>query len=150
MKIADIVRIKPKNVSDSNVQLCNYWWNNTANTAGWVHIKTNILWKSSIMFHLHLEGYNYGKQRAIDTVFTGYTYSGWNGVNNAYMVDYADGVQSQAIYISSDNYVCLRLYQNTWYYAGFVINAMFPCPSGRGHLFDVQAVILNQQDGNHY
>ena len=150
MKTADDVRITPKNVSDKNYQLGKYWYNTTTNSGGYIHLKTNIANQSSVMFHIHLEGYNYGRQRAIDSVFTGYTYSGWAGVNNQYMVDYAGGAVAQEIYISSDNYVCLRLYQTTWYYAGFLIHAMFPCPSGRGHTLEISAVDFNQNDGSHF
>jgi hypothetical protein len=63
MRIADDVRITPQNVSDKNVQLGKYWYSTTYNGAGYVHLKTNILNKSSVMFHIHMEGYNYGRSR---------------------------------------------------------------------------------------
>lgn len=150
MNIADDIKIIPKNVSESNVQLGKYWYNTTENIGGYVHLKTNIPNQSSIMFHIHMEGYNYGRARAIDSVFTGYTYTGWLGVDNQYMVNYTDGCTAEAIYISSDGYVCLRLYANTWYYAGFLVHAMFPCPSGRGHTFEISAANLNQNSGSYY
>lgn len=150
MKIADIARIKPKNVSESNVQLCNYWYNTTYNGAGYVHLKTNIANQSSVMFHIHFEGYNYDKAQSIDSVVTGYTYSGWPSIYNQYMVNYTGGVTLESTYISSDNYVCIRLYASSWYYAGFVINAMFPCPSGRGHVLEITDNNLNQNSGSHF
>lgn len=150
MRIADDVRITPKNVSDKNYQLGKYWYNITTNSGGYLHLKTNIANKSSVMFHIHFEGYNYGRARAIDSVVTGYTYSGWNSVLNQYMVNYAGGVSVESTYISSDNYVCIRLYTTSWYYAGFLVHAMFPCPSGRGHVLEITDTNFNQNNGSHF
>lgn len=159
MKIANELKIQPKNISDVyNYQMGKVWINTTINSGGYMHMKTNIPNKSSIMFHIQAEGYNYGKQRPIDSVWTGYTYSGWDDVLNAHARDYADGIDIQRIwnspvkfgtYISSDNYVTLVAYSTTWYYAGFLLHAMFPCPSGRGHDFQVTAHTL-QQTETHY
>ena len=56
MKIANELRIQPKNISDVyNYQMGKVWINTTANTAGYMHMKTNIPNKSSIMFHIQAE-----------------------------------------------------------------------------------------------
>ena len=153
MKITDNVKIKAKNTSESNIQMCSAWINTTSNTSGYYHMKTNITKSSNIMYRIHAEGYNYGRGEAIDSTWTGYTYSGWTIIDNGRARDYTNGIDAQrgwsspvkfGSYYSTDNYLCIAAYATTWYYAGWVLHAMFPCPNGRNHNFSIIEHSLQQ------
>ena len=138
MKIFDNLDIKPKagtNLDKSTMQLCRAWYNSTASTPTWIHIKTNIPKGSGIMYAIHAEGYNYGTARSIDCVWTGYTYGPWgNSINNrTQYTEVSNGLDAQDQYYSTDNYLVLTANASSFYYIGFVMHAYFSqgsMPSG--------------------
>ena len=116
----------------------------TGSSARFHHIKTNIAGSSNIMYHIQAEGYNYGTSQPIDCVWTGYTWSGWSGqVHNASQKTFYPGMTAHSMYMSSDGYVVLVGDHIDAYYTGYIINAMFPCPSGRWHTFEVLSIQIS-------
>ena len=99
-----------------------------------IHIKTNIPTKSSIMYKIQVEGYNYGDSKIINSEAVGYTYNhpSNNCIFRGSVIDYASGI-TLTQYCSSDNFVVLKLTMNSHYYLGFSASASFLNPSGWWH-----------------
>lgn len=112
----------------------------------YVHIKTNIAQQTYIMPMIELIGYNYIQAQPIRMAFVIYTYayliSNWqNGYN---------GVQGNGVYISSDGYVCLRVYSSNLYYVGFSMDAYSVAGAGAQVEIGILAMSANNTAGNFY
>eukprot|EP00040_Diaphanoeca_grandis_P039778 m.260120 g.260120 ORF g.260120 m.260120 type:complete len:402 (-) comp39252_c0_seq1:65-1270(-) len=95
-----------------------------------VHMKTNIRVRSSVMYTIDFEGYNYGTSRHIKNSATGYTYSGWSCTGSQSYRNYGDAAGISA-YCSQDGYVSFQLtLYGSAYYAGFKTTASFLNPTG--------------------
>lgn len=124
--------------------IANFW------DGGWglqyVHIKTTIPQQSYIMPMIELIGYNYITAQPIRMAFVIYTYdyliSNWE---NAY-----SGVVGNGVYISSDGYVCLRVYAGNLYYVGFSMDAYSVAGNGAQVDIGVLAMTANNNAGNAY
>lgn len=123
--------------------IANLWDTGSYN---YVHIKTSIATDTYIMPMIELIGYNYGTAAPIRMAFVIYSYYypiyGWQ---NAYSGLVADGV-----YISSDNYYCLRLYASSTYCVGFSIDAYSVAGNGAQVEIGIQAMTANNNSGNAY
>jgi hypothetical protein len=116
-------------------------------------IKTNISCASeSIMYRVHVTGYNYGTGETIDLHAVAYAYAAGNthsGVN--YQNQGTDSAQTITIYKSSDNFSCIKIYLGTSsYYAGFVYHFEFAQPTGYNKNFEIQAATFTNSSSNQY
>jgi hypothetical protein len=123
--------------------IASFWDGGTYN---YVHIKTSIATDTYIMPMIELIGYNYGTAQPIRTAFVIYSYFypiyNWE---DAYSGLYANGV-----YISSDNYYCLRLVTSSTYYVGFSIDAYSVAGNGAQVEIGILAMTANNNSGNAY
>lgn len=94
----------------------------------YIHFKTNIKVKSSVMYKIRLEGYNYGKSRHFNNVAVGYTYSGWScrGADHHYNFGGGSDIDTYC----SGGYIVVRAYQSSSYYIGMTVSAEFLNPTG--------------------
>ncbi|NEO43620.1 MAG: hypothetical protein F6K55_05570 [Moorea sp. SIO4A3] len=116
-------------------------WNTRVGTSNPIHIKTNIPKKSSVMYRILVEGYNYGLAAAINSDIVGYTYNRSETIISGKANDYDNGV-SISQYYSSDGYVVIKLTTTTTYYIGFSASAWLTNPTGTG--FDISATVHHQ------
>lgn len=123
--------------------IANFW---DGNFYTYVHIKTSIPQQSYIMPMIELIGFNYGTAAPIRMAFVIYTYSylisNWQ---NAY-----SGVVGNGVYISSDGYICLRVYSGSMYFVGFSIDAYSVAGNGAQYEVGVLAMTANNNSGNAY
>eukprot|EP00039_Didymoeca_costata_P001133 m.50037 g.50037 ORF g.50037 m.50037 type:complete len:417 (-) comp10643_c0_seq2:364-1614(-) len=106
-----------------------YAFSTTSHSCRAIYMRTNIKIKSSVMFHLKFEGYNYGTGRHVDNSIMGYTYSGWTCSGSRSHRNYGDaGYVDQ---YCSGGFVIIRmvLYSSS-YYVGFRMDASFLNPTG--------------------
>lgn len=112
----------------------------------YVHIKTSIPQQTYVMPMIELIGFNYGTGAPIRMAFVLYTYSylisGWE---NAY-----SGVVGNGVYISSDGYVCLRVYAGSLYFVGFSMDVYSVAGAGPGYEVGILAMTANNNSGNAY
>lgn len=120
--------------------LTDYWYT-------YIHIKTNIPHQSYIMPMIELIGYNYGVAAPIRMAFVIYTYSYL--ISNWQNTDY-NGVSGNGVYISLDNYICLRVNAGSMYYAGFSIDAYSVAGNGAQVEIGILAMTANDNAGNAY
>lgn len=101
----------------------------------YVHVKTNIKTKSSIMFRVQVEGYAYGPAKNVEATTVGYTYSGWDCTGAVHNHQGPYGTFDH--YCSSDNYIVLRFYVANSYYLGLTYSAWFLNPTGTAFSLEV-------------
>lgn len=123
-----------------------------------IHIKTNIPAKGRVMYRFLVEGYNYGKNAAINSEIVGCTQwkgsaaangdpeargypAGWN---SASAVDHAAGAQISQ-YHSSDGFVVVQLSSKSFFNAGFGVSAWL-VTHGFGADWHICATIHHQDD----
>ena len=118
----------------------------SVSTAGYWHIKTNIVVNTNVMFMAKFYGYIYGSAQVLDLTHAGYAYSGSNTViNQGATNNGSDPNASSAIYASSNgNKVTFRIAFGTGsnfstYFAGVMMDMAFPSPAGQGHDFEIEA-----------
>ena len=113
------------------------------------HVKTSISPTASIMFRFDINGFNYGTQSPLEMIATGYAYSGTN--LNATSNNTIAGTGACAVYLSSDNYICLRVYVGTSaYYAGFHVSGWFQNPTGYNHVLSTSSNTWTTSSSNQY
>lgn len=127
-----------------------FWFNTTAGSPTYIHMKTNIPNASNWMFYIEAEGYNYGTGSSILCSWGGYTYSGSNSIIQQSLKNYYSGMSADGMYISSDNYAVIRASSSGLYYCGFILNAIMTSWNGYGQTISVQAVSQNSNSGNYY
>jgi len=101
----------------------------TTSGAYYYEMKTSIKAQGAVMFRLEILGYAYGASDNIDSVTTGYTYSGWDCVSNEDNVDFGYG--NIGVYCSSDGYVVLEYYCPSTYFLGLTVSGWFLNPTGK-------------------
>lgn len=114
---------------------------NNAGNNGPIQIKLNIQNNSMIMYRFVVEGYNYGTGNDINSMVCGYTYI--SGLINTSSTNYSGGL-SISQYISSDNYLVIKLTGASYYYTGFSVSGWFVNPTGNG--FNVSGVVYYGAD----
>jgi hypothetical protein len=114
----------------------NYW-----------HYKTNIALSTYIMFMIEAVGDAYGQQLPIRCAWTGYSYSylAQPSTQNLY-----GGLSADGVYVSSDNYICIRATGSSPYFVGFSFNAYTLNPTGYNFTVAFTAASLNSTSGNYY
>jgi hypothetical protein len=128
-----------------------YWFNTTAGSPLYIHLKTNIPANSNQMFYIEAEGYNYGRAQPILCSWTGYPWSGSGTTINVSLTNFYPGMAADGVYQSSDNYVVLRASSITSnYYNGFIINAVMANPNGFGFQVSILASVQTDQSGAYY
>jgi hypothetical protein len=124
--------------------IASFWDGNSG--LQFVHIKTSIPQQTYVMPMIEIIGYNYATAQPIRMAFVIYTYSylisNWQNVYN--------GLIGDGVYISSDGYICLRLYASNLYYVGFSIDAYSVAGNGAGYEVGILAMTANNNPGNAY
>jgi len=123
----------------------------SASTAGYWHIKTNIIVNTNVMFMAKFYGYIYGSAQVLDLTHAGYAYSGSNSIiNQGTTNNGSDPNASSAIYSSATgNKVTFRIAFGTGstfstYFCGVMMDMAFPAPAGQGHDFEIEAQTFSQ------
>lgn len=120
---------------------------NTAGSLTYIHIKTTLPQQSYSMPMFEIIGYNYVLSKPIRLAFNIYTYSYLisNYQNTAY-----NGLTGSGVYISTDGYVCLRMYASDIYYCGFTVDVHAVAGNGAQATYGVYAVSANNNPNNAY
>ena len=124
-------------------------FNTTSGSPSYIHMKTNIYGPGNDgMYMLEAVGYNYGAAAPVRCAWGLYCYQNTlyqTGVANIY-----GGMNADGIYISSDNYICIRAYAGGNYFNGFTINA-YACRLDTQHTnVSITAASQNGTSGNYY
>ena len=116
--------------------------NTGSSSAGYWHIKTNILTSNSIMFLAKFYGYVYGQAAVVDLQHAGYAYSGGSVINQGVQNNGNVSGMSSAIYLTAANEVCFRIdLVGSTYYAGLWMDIGFQNPTGGNINFKVEAQV---------
>jgi hypothetical protein len=109
------------------------------------HYKTNIALSTYVMVMIEAIGYSYGSGNPIRCAWTFYSYSyiAQASVQNMY-----SGLSADGVYVSSDNYVCIRATGSS-YFSGWVFNAT-TLAAGSGTVVSFTAASRNANTGNYY
>jgi hypothetical protein len=110
------------------------------------HYKTNIALSTYIMVMIEAIGYAYGANQSIRSSWVFYTYS---FLANPGTADVYGGLNAHGVYVSSDNYVCIRANAAS-YYSGWLFNAYTVCPAGYNTDVSFTAVVQTDNAGNYY
>lgn len=121
----------------------------TTDTFSKIHIKLDVARSNTVntMAMIEAVGFAFGSSQAIRSSWCFYQYQSLLysvGVANVY-----PGLTAEAVYYSSDNFVCLRG-SIASYYSGFVLNAYVNSGDGDGRLINVTASNWNNNAGNFY
>ncbi len=108
-------------------------------SAGYWHIKTNMVPSASIMFLAKIYGYVYGQSSIVDLQHSGYAYAGSNTVIAQGTVNNGSSSgMSTAIYLTSNLEVCFRVdLSGSTYYAGLWMDVGLQNPTGGTHILKV-------------
>ncbi len=121
----------------------------TDGTATKVHIKTSILKPAGVgpMVTIEALGFAYGSAQAIRSSWSFYAYQ--NSLIHIGFSNIYPGMVAEAVYYSTDNYVCLRG-GLTSYFSGFILNAYVCAGDSPGTPITVTASAWNTNAGNFY
>lgn len=110
------------------------------------HYKTNIPLSTYIMVMIEAIGYSYGANQSIRSswVFYSYSYLAGQGVQDVY-----GGLNAHGVYVSSDNYICIRAYCPS-YFSGWLFNAYTLNPTGYNQDISFTAAVQTDNSGNYY
>ena len=109
-----------------------------SSSAGYWHIKTNIIPNANIMFLAKFYGYLYGQSAILDLQHSGYAYSGGSVIAQGTINNSSVGGISSAIYLTSSNQVCFRIDMGgSTYYAGLWMDIGFQNPTGGNHQLEI-------------
>lgn len=124
---------------------------NSEGLGTFIHIKTNVLASAETMVKIEAVGYAYGGSQAIRCSWAWHT-TGGTLYKLAYQTVYP-GLSPQLIYISGDNYICLRGAAPN-YFIGFMLNATTAGPDnitgGYGMPVGIISVVGNSTSGQHF
>ena len=111
-------------------------------SAGYWHIKTNMLTSQYIMFLAKFYGYIYGQGAVLDLQHTGYAYAGTSVINQGTTNNGTNAGASSAVYLTAAQEVCFRIDMNgSTYYAGVWMDIGFQNPTGGTHNLLIQATV---------
>lgn len=110
------------------------------------HYKTNIALSTYIMVMIEAIGYSYGANQSIRSSWVFYSYS---YLANPGTADVYGGLNAHGVYVSSDNYVCIRAYCPS-YFSGWLFNAYCVNPAGYNTNISFTAVVQTSNSGNYY
>jgi hypothetical protein len=110
------------------------------------HYKTNIALSTYIMIMIEAVGYAYGANQSIRSCWVGYSYS---YLAQAGVADVYGGMNAHGVYVSSDNYICIRAYCPS-YFSGWCFNAYTVCPAGYNADVTFTASVQTSNSGNYY
>jgi hypothetical protein len=113
----------------------------------YIHYKTNIATGTYIMGMVEAVGYAYGANAPIRAAWVFYAYSTY--IANPGTQNFYGGLSANGVYLSSDNYVCLRALVSP-YFSGWSFNSYCLNPAGLGTAISFQAVSQNTNSGNYY
>ena len=109
-------------------------------SAGYWHIKTNMLTSQYIMFLAKFYGYIYGQSAVLDLQHTGYAYAGTSVINQGTTNNGTNASASSAVYLTAAQEVCFRIDMGgSTYYAGVWMDISFQNPTGGTHNLLIQA-----------
>jgi len=111
------------------------------------HYKTNIATNTYIMGMVEAIGYAYGADKPIRAAWVFYAYTTY--IANPGTATLYSGLTAHGVYLSSDNYVCLRANASS-YFSGWSFNSYCLNPTGAGTQISFQAVSQNSNSGNYY
>lgn len=110
------------------------------------HYKTNIALSTYIMVMIEAVGYSYGANQSIRSSWVFYSYS---HLANPGVQDVYGGMNAHGVYVSSDNYVCIRAYCPS-YFSGWTFNAYCVNPAGYNTNISFLASVQTSNSGNYY
>ena len=110
------------------------------------HYKTNIALSTYTMVMIEAIGYAYGANQSIRSSWVFYSYS---YLANAGVADVYGGLNAHGVYVSSDNYVCIRASAAS-YFSGWLFNAYTVCPAGYNADVSFTAVVQTDNAGAYY
>jgi hypothetical protein len=112
----------------------------------YIHFKTNVPNVSYIMTMIEAVGFNYGMSLPIRCAWGFYSY---NYLISSVRDTGYTGLSANGVYISSDNYICIRGYASGGsYYNGFILNGYQVAGAGRGHALQITASSYGTNSGN--
>jgi len=110
------------------------------------HYKTNIALSTYVMGMVEAIGYSYGNDACIRCAWTFYSYSYL--ANPSTQNYYGSSISADGVYVSSDNYICLRATGGS-YFSGWIFNAT-TLAAGNGTQISFTAASRNSTSGNYY
>jgi hypothetical protein len=116
------------------------FYSNTASDAVPIHIKTNIANRSSHMYRIQIDGYNYGTASVIDHNVVGYMFASTDGITSGNTWG-SNGGTTISQYLSSDGFLVVRLTFASSYFIGFGVSAWFTNPVGPNPGFAVTSIV---------
>lgn len=120
----------------------------TNSSVTYIHFKTNVPISSYIMTMIEAVGFNYGMSLPIRCSWGFYTYGSYI-YNNSLRNSAYTGMTADAVYTSSDNYVCVRAYTSGGsYYNGFILNGYQTAGNGRGYDLQITASSYGTNSGS--
>lgn len=130
-------------------QLQIYTFNTTSGSPQYCHFKTNTLNSgSTAIITIEALGFNYGVVLPIRCSWSYYCESGV--LYDRGRVNKTAGLDAHGMYVSSDNYVCLRAYNaSSLYFAGWVFNAYVNAWYYTDNI-QITAANQNSTSGNYY
>lgn len=135
----------------NRVDLNFFRWGTYSPNTTYIHIKTNIVRYSSVMYMIEAIGYNYNLSQSIQCAHVGYTYSlAPNTIYNAGQFQAYNGLTAHGQYLSSDDFVVLRFFAADCTYAAFSLNCYQTNPVAATVSPQVTAIVLNNTSGVHY
>ncbi len=119
---------------------------NSYAAGNYYHFKTSIALSTYVMTMVEAVGINYAASKPIKCAWVMYSYSYLiGGTQTLY-----DGVSAHGVYLSSDNYFCLRAYVATPGDTSFQLSCVQANPSSPGYGLTITAAVHNNNSGNHY
>lgn len=97
-----------------------YTFNTQSRTPLYIDMKTNLTYNQSGIWMIEAVGYNYGTSAVVRSAWS---FSISSGIESLSLNDMASGITAKTAYISSDNYVVLKVNATDMYFLGFVLNA---------------------------
>jgi hypothetical protein len=110
---------------------------NSYGAGNYYHFKTSIALSTYVMTMVEAVGINYAASKPIKCLI--------GGTQTLY-----DGVSAHGVYLSSDNYFCLRAYVATPGDVSFQLSCVQANPSAPGYGLTITAAVHNNNSGNHY
>lgn len=127
-------------------QIGIYNFGSTSNATNYYHFKTDIALSTYVMTYIEAVGMNYSASKPIKCAWVMYSYFYLiGGVETLY-----DGITAQAVYLSSDNYFCIRAYTPTPGDISFQLSCVQANPTGAGYGCNITAASQNSNSGNYY